>query len=649
MQVERRKTACSRDCPDACSLVVTVEDGRATRITGDPDDPVTRGFLCERTSKFLARQYAADRFTRPMARVNGKLAPIGWDEALDLAADRLQKIRAESSGAAILHYRSGGSLGLLKPAADYLFELFGPVTIKRGDICSGAGDEANLRDFGQNDQNDFFDPLQSRLIVVWGKNLHTSGVHLVPVLNEARRRGATIVGLDPIRTRVEGLCDLFLQPRPGADAAIVFAVARHLYERGAVDAAIQSYAHGAARFRELAMARTLEQRAAEADVPVADLRRFAELYAELRPSQILVGWGLARRRNGCATVRAIDGLALISGNVGVPGGGASYTAFRRNAFDLTFVRGLDVAPRSFAEPRLGPEMLAAKDPPIRATWVTAGNPLAMLPESATVKRAFEKSEFNVVVETHPTDTTDVAHLVLPCLTLIEDDDVLGSYGNHWLRLSRPAVAPQGEARHEIAILRGLAERLGLADRFPASVEEWKKRVLRRLEPNGITAESLASAPARNPFVPPVLFEGRKFSTPDRKARLLEESPAPAASRDEQFPLLLFAGSTPKGQSSQWCEPIPDGPPEVRVHPSAASGFADGALATLESRIARLPVRVRHDARVRRDLAWMDKGGMLRDGRCANLLVRAELTDAGEGCSYYDEPVRLQPHDESSLR
>ena len=202
------------------------------------------------------------------------------------------------------------------------------------------------------------------------------------------------------------------------------------------------------------------------------------------------------------------------------------------------------------------------------------------------------------------------------------------------------MAPPGEARHEIAILRGLAERLGLADRFPATVAEWKRRVLARLEPHGITAESLAERPARNPFAPPVLFADRRFPTADGRASLLEKAPAAAPARDPEFPLFLFAGSTPKGQSSQWCEPLDGAPPEVRIHPESANGFANGALAWLESRIGRLQVTVRHDASVHREIAAMAKGGMVRDGRCANLLVRAVESDAGGGAAYYDEPVRL---------
>src|SRR6185436_21110096 len=164
------RTACNRDCPDACGIVATVEDGRITRLQGDPDHPVTRGFLCYRTSHFLPTQYSPDRITTPLLRTNGAFHPIGWDEALDLAAERLTTIRRESGPAAIFHYRSGGSLGLLKSLTDLFFERFGPVTVKRGDICSGAGDSAQTTDFGDEDSSDLFDLHNARQIILWGKN-----------------------------------------------------------------------------------------------------------------------------------------------------------------------------------------------------------------------------------------------------------------------------------------------------------------------------------------------------------------------------------------------------------------------------------------------------------------------------------------------
>lgn len=648
-----RRTTCNRDCPDACSVLVALEDGRPTRLRGDPADPVTQGFLCERTSRFLDRQRDPQRFLSPMLRRGGldaPLEPVGWDEALDLAARRLLAIRAESGPAAILGYRSGGSLGMLKVLADLLFERFGPVSVKRGDICSGAGEAAQETDFGVCESSDLFDLLHSRTIVLWGKNVHTSNVHLLPVLRRAQAAGAALIGFDPVRTRAAEMCALFLQPRPGADFALAMGLARWLFDHDAIDPRAPARCEHFEEFRALACGRALSDWAREADVEPQSLAHAAQLYAD-GPSAILVGWGLGRRRNGSLTTRALDALCAISGNLGRAGGGVSYYFRRRAAFDTSFVRGLAAAPRSFAEARLGQELLEARDPPVRAIWVTAGNPVSMLPDSGAVRAAFRASEFNVVVDTHPTDTTDCAHLVLPTLTLLEDSDVLGAYGNHWLRISEPAVAaPQAKSgadndgpRHELHILQGLAARLGLAAVLAGSIDDWKRRLLARLEPAGVTLETLRAAPARNPFAEPVLFADGRVDTPSGRVNLLTQAPLPPPRTDAQWPLTLLAASTPKAQSSQWSVALPPGPAELRVHPDSAAGARDGERCRLESALASMEVVVRHDSTLRRDVAWMAKGGMLRDGRCANLLVAAVESDAGGGAAYYDERVRVVRH------
>src|SRR5262244_1033937 len=200
---EVRKTLCNRDCPDACSIVAHVEDGRVVQLGGDPSHPVTNGFLCWRTNNFLPLQYSPARLESPLLR--GK--PVSWDEALDFAASELLRIRSESGPAAIFNYRSGGSLGALKHLSDYFFSEFGPVTVKRGDICSGAGDEAQLLDFGEEDANDLHDLLNSRNILLWGKNVVVSSPHTVPVLKESRAEKMLI---DPVWHKTAHLCDAFV-------------------------------------------------------------------------------------------------------------------------------------------------------------------------------------------------------------------------------------------------------------------------------------------------------------------------------------------------------------------------------------------------------------------------------------------------------
>ncbi len=318
------KTVCNRDCPDACGLVATVEGGRLVRLEGDPDHPVTRGFLCSRTSRFPLRQNDPSRLVTPLLRKGGRLEPVSWSEAIDVAASRLLEIRAASGPAAILHYRSGGSLGLLKCLVDLFWETFGPVTVKRGDICSGAGDAAQETDFGEEESHDLLDLLGSRNVVLWGKNPAVSSVHLLPVLKEAKKRGARVLLVDPVRHRSASLADRVVLPRPGGDFALAMAVAARLFETGRTDPNAASYCDHLDAFRSLALAKGAAGWAADADVPAADVDALADALAD-RPCSIQVGWGMARRTNGSAIVRAVDALAAVSGNLGIPGGARPIT------------------------------------------------------------------------------------------------------------------------------------------------------------------------------------------------------------------------------------------------------------------------------------------------------------------------------------
>jgi len=343
---------------------------------------------------------------------------------------------------------------------------------------------------------------------------------------------------------------------------------------------------------------------------------------------------MGRRQNGGAIIRALDALGAISGNLGIPGGGVSYYFKRRAAFDTSFVRGLAAAPRSIPEPLFGPALLGAADPPVRAVWITAGNPVCMLPESETTARALASREFVVVVDPFLTDTARLAHLVLPTTTLLEDDDLVGAYGHHWIGEVTPVVPPPPEVKTELEIMQALGRRVGLGGLLDGSARDWKRRVLRP------EAGSLEGLPRRHPAAPQVLFADRRFGTESGRVNLITRAPAPPSS-DADYPLVLLALATERSQSSQWPRPG-EGPAVCTVHPDAAAGLPDDGLALLETRVSSLVVRLKHDARQRRDVAILPKGGHLRAGRCPNTLISARTTDLGEGAALNDEACRLRP-------
>jgi anaerobic selenocysteine-containing dehydrogenase len=640
--VEFRSTTCNRDCPDVCRIRAELHDGRVVRLRGDPSHPLTGHNLCFRTSRFLATQYAPERLTRPLLRKDGALVPVSPDEALDFIAARLLAIRAESGPAAIFHYRSGGSLGLLKSLTDYFFELFGPVTAKRGDICSGAGDYAQEEDFGEEDSHAIEDLLHAKHILVWGKNVVVSSPHTVPVLEAARARGAELVLIDPVHHKTAHHVDQDHRIRPGGDFALAMAVAQVLFDRGWVDPRARERCDHLDAFEGMCRARSVAAWCAEADVAPALAEDLARRLGPGKPTAILVGWGMGRRINGAGIVRALDALGAISGNLGISGGGVSFYFKRRAAFDTTFLRGKAAAPRSIVEPLLGRELLEARDPPIRAVWVTAGNPVNMLPESDRVAEALASRELLVVADHLLTDTAALATVVLPTRTLLEEDDLLGAYGNHYLSASTPVVAAPGDARSDLEWIQGLAERVGLGAELAGTHRAWKERIAApRLAPHGVDVDMLERGAVRSPLAKDVLFADGKVPTATGRVNLVHVPPPAPEPHDPAFPLFLLSVSSEKSQSAQWSV-AQDGPIPCRVHPDAAAGLADGAEAWLASAIGRIRVRVVHDAAQRLDVALLPKGGHRRAGRAANALIRARLTDAGEGAALYDERVRLEP-------
>lgn len=634
------KTACTRDCPDACGLIATVEDGRVTRLQGDPAHPVTRGFLCHRTSRFLERQYSTERLTKPQLR-HGKsdtFSEISWPDAFDLVAEKMMACRDASGGASILQYRCGGSLGIMKHVGDYFFERFGPVTIKRGDICSGAGEAAQLMDFGEFDSSDFFDLQRARTIVLWGKNVYISNVHLIPQLKEAQSRGARVLLIDPVHHRTSQLADMTIQPRAGTDAAIALGIARWLFEHNLHDPQASQYCDHYDAFRALSFSRTLGQWAAIADIAPEQLEELATAYAN-GPTTNLIGWGLQRRRFGATTIRAIDALTAISGNLGIPGGGASFYFVRRGAFDFSFANP-DSAPRSLPEPLLGNAIAKATDPPIRMAYIWAANPVVMLPDSQAVADAIASREFSVVVDPFMTDTARCAKLVLPTTTMLEEEDLIGSYGHHFLADVRPVTIPPDGVLSDHEIFRELSRRVGLAEEFDVDALVWKERLLNKLAPHGIHVESLRQSYAKNPFSADVLFADRKFKTPSGKVNLLHELPDAMMTEASRVCLRLASLSTEQAQGSQWPSHSQVGPITAVIHPDVVPGATEGELVILKSDTGQLRVKLALDRTQRRDIVLVDKGGWHSSGRCANAIIAAELTDAGECAVYYDSTVEI---------
>ena len=642
MATHQIKTACTRDCPDGCSMIATVENDKIIRLGGDPDHPVTQGFLCHRTSQFLKRQYDPRRITRPMVRrnkggENDHWETVSMDEALDLVASKLIEYRDELGPASILNYRCGGSMGMMKYVTDYFFQEFGPVTVKSGDICAGAGDWAQGVDFGIQDSNDVFDILNAKTIFIWGKNVYVSHVHLLPILKKAKANGARIVLIDPVEHRTAKLCDEYIPVAPGGDAAIALGIARWMLDNNRFEPTASEYCDNWNEYLELISRNDVAEWAEIAGLADQRLAELAATYSN-GPTTILAGWGMQRRRNGAAIIRAIDALAAVSGNVGVPGGCISFYFPRKSAFDLSFVND-GLAPRTVSEPLLGRDIANANDPPIKMVFVSAANPVTNIPDSKAVAQALSE-RFTVVVDMFMTDTAACADVLLPAATMLEDSDLIGAYGHHYINAVKPVVNAPDEAMTDYEILKRLATRLGMPETFSRDASEWQEDMVANLAEHDVRLANIENESVRNPFATQIAFEGRIFPTATGRVNLLTEYDHPSHDADPKFPLRLMAISTDQAQASQWQADQQIGPALLTINPGSANGYSEGDTVQIESKIGSLPVELRFDERMRPEIAQMDKGGWFSADRCANALIPAEASDHGECAVYYDTPIRI---------
>ncbi len=558
--------ACPHDCPDACGVLITVDNGRATRIQGDPAHPVTRGFLCAKVAKYLDRVYSPDRVLYPARRVAPKgpagggaratpaFQRISWDEALDEIASRFKQISADFGSEAILPYSYGGTLGVLNGASmdRRFFHRLGASQLERA-ICSAAG-EAGLKSvLGVKLSTEPEQFAHSRYIIAWASNIHGNNVHLWPFIVEARRQGAKLVVIDPYRTRTAACADWYLPINPGSDAALALSMMQVIINENLHDADyVERHTVGFEQLREKVQEYPPERVSKWTGISADDIKKLAREYATVRPSVIRVNDGVQRSEGGGTAMRAITMLPCITGSWKEVGGGLQYAtsgAFAL-ALDKETLARPDLMVTALGRParvvnmvELGKALNTLDDPPVKALLVYNSNPAAVCPDHNEVTRGLRRPDlFTVVHEQFFTDTTDYADMVLPATTFFEHKDLQGAYGHYYLQMSQQAIEPLGECRSNVDLFHALAERMGFQDEcFHESVDEMIDAALGTRHPwlNGIDRQRLETAghmrlnfnghstadpsPADTnppPFLP---FAQGNFATASGKAELYSET------------------------------------------------------------------------------------------------------------------------------
>jgi len=687
--------ACPHDCPDACGVLITVEDGRATKIQGDPDHPVTRGFLCAKVAKYLDRVYSPDRVLYPVRRTGPKgpspdnSAPsrwerISWDEALDEISTRFRAITSEFGSEAILPYSYGGTLGALNGSSmdRRFFHRLGASQLDRT-ICSAAGEAGLESVLGVKMGTEPEQFRHSKYIIAWASNIHGNNVHLWPFIVEARRNGAKLVVIDPYRTRTAECADWYLPINPGTDAALALGMMHVIIGENLHDADyVAKYTVGFEHLREKVKEFPPEKVAQWTGIAAHDIRKLAREYATVRPSAIRLNYGIQRSEGGGMATRTVVMLPCITGSWKEVGGGLQMSTSGAFALNTSALKRTDLMKtalgreaRTLNMVELGRVLNSVTDPPIKALFVYGSNPAAVCPNHDSVVRGLLRSDlFTVVHEQFFTDTTDYADIVLPATTFFEHKDLQKAYGHYYMQVSNQAIDPIGECRSNVELFRALAQKMEFEEEcFNQSVDEMIDLALDSRDPwmRGMDREKLEKGPVRLNFEgsgsPPAAFlpyANGGFRTRSGKAELYSESltaqgldpvaefTPPTESRHTKhhdLPLELlarksdnFLNTTFHNQPSIQ-EMEESGLLEISSPDASARGIVDGDRVRVFNRRGDILLKARVDGKVQPGVvcARLNWAKVTPGFQSINSLTSEKLTDMGNSATFYSVLVEVE--------
>ena len=678
--------ACPHDCPDTCAWQVTVENGIAVRLVGDSEHPFTQGGLCAKVDHYLDRVYSPERVLYPMRRVGpkgaGAFERVSWDAALDDIAERLQQIIASDGPTAILPYSYLGTQGLIQNGVmdRRFFARLGATHLER-EVCGSTGGSGVAMTNGNGQGMLPVDVIHSRFIILWGTNTIVTNLHLWPFIRQAQANGATVVVIDPLKTRTAAAADWHIRPLPGTDAALALGMMHVIVAEGLYDAAyVEQHTIGFDRLRERLADYPPARAALLTGLDADEIVRLARAYATTPPATIGTLIGMEHHANGAMIFRTITCLPALIGAYRNRGGGMiekpahfAFEAINENAlFGLVqedeHVRSINMVQlgRALTDPAL--------TPPIRALVVYNSNPATIAPNQQLVFQGLRREDlFTVVHEQFLTDTASYADYVLPATTQVEHFDLMWSWGHTCLALNRPAITPVGEAVPNSELFRRLATRMGFDEpAFRESDEAMIRAALNSDHPylQGITFERLVHdgwAPLRIPEDWRPFAEGG-FPTPSGKCEFYaenliaqgidplptyvpaRESPAGDPALAARYPLSLMTAKSALHFLNSSYANLPrhlkaEREPLLDMHPDdgAARGITNGDRVRVYNDRGSVELQVRIGDRVRPGLVAMPSGWWASrspGGASANTLTADGLSDAGGGGDFHDTLVEV---------
>ncbi|WP_430742637.1 molybdopterin-dependent oxidoreductase [Bacillus atrophaeus] len=654
------QSACPLNCWDSCGFLVTVENEKVKKVDGDPHHPITEGKICGRGRMLETKTNAPERLRYPMKKQNGEFVRISWCQALDEIADRMQKIKETAGTTSVLHSHDYANNGLLKALDQRFFNGYGGVTEIVGSICWGSGIEAQSWDFGRSYGHGPLDIYNSKHVIVWGRNVSRTNMHLYHHLQQVKKQGATLTVIDPIFNPTAKLADRYISVKPGMDGWLAAGVLKILIQSGKTNEDfIRNHSFGFDEVASLLASVSLEEIIVKTETSMEELQYLAGLYAD-GPTATFMGLGMQRYKNGGGTIRWIDALVAASGNVGIKGGGANFgnvqigESFAKPKLTLP---ELKTQSRTFSMMTQAEEILTAADPAIEMIIVTCGNPLTQVPNTNKVKEAFEKVPMTVAIDSILTDTAKLCDYVLPTATVFEEEDIYySSMYHHFVQYGKKLVEPQGEAKSDSWIWAELAKRLGFGELFEYSTEEFLQMGLSSLEKEGVTLERLKEKGHLPLPVKEVPWDDYKFLTPSGKFEFVssaaekkgysglpqldvpEESVFHDSRLAEKYPYTLLSIHPQRSNHSQHVPFIEKMQHiQVDISPDIADEQAvqDGDVVVIFNERGRLEGKAKIMKQAHPKTINIDEGMWSAFGGSVNTLTKDTNSDNGMGSTLFD--------------
>jgi anaerobic selenocysteine-containing dehydrogenase len=653
------QSSCSLNCWDNCGFEVTVEDGKVIKVDGSVQHPITKGKICGRGRMLETRTNSSQRLLYPLKKVDGVFQQITWELALDEIAAQMSHLKESFGSTSILHSHDYANGGLLKNLDQRFFNLFGGVTELTGSLCWGAGIEAQKWDFGDAYSHDPEDVFNSKHIVIWGRNVARTNMHFYQKLQQAKKKGAEIIVIDPIYNATAKLADQYISVKPGMDGILAAGIMKEILRINAEDREfIETHSVGFRDLENLLSSITLEEIMEKAEVSLENIQFLAKTYGD-RPTSTYLGLGMQRYENGGNTIRLIDALVAISGNIGIAGGGSNYgnlqvgQKFHSNAFTLGDQKQQS---RSFTMMKQAEGILEATDPPVKMAFVTCGNPLTQVPDTSLVKKAFESLDTLIVMDQFMTDTALLAEYVLPVTTVFEEEDIYYSSMYHqYVNYGPKLVDAPGEAKSDLWIWTELAKRLGFGHEFDYTTEQWIDLGIQSLKEQGFTFEKLKQEGFLELPVEKIPWENYQFKTPSGKYEftsvrgkvgltLPNETKWNNHELATKYPFTLLTIHPLRSNHSQHYQlfnPEPKVKVEISFDIAESKGLKDGDEVKVWNDRGEISGTIQILKQAHPHTINIDEGIWSQFGGSVNQLTSNRVSDNGLGSTLYDCLVNLE--------